>query len=106
MIEEHVNVRGIPLKLVDTAGIRDTDDQVEKIGVGRSRAILETADLVLVMLKNNEVLTDEENTIIESVKDVEDMVLSNKVDLGTKIDLNEIKNLIVENNMIEMSLRE
>src|SRR5699024_11712571 len=62
MIEEHVNVRGIPLKLVDTAGIRDTEDQVEKIGVGRSRAILQTADLVLVMLNNNQELTDEDKT--------------------------------------------
>lgn len=106
MIEEHVNVRGIPLKLVDTAGIRDTEDQVEKIGVGRSRAILQTADLVLVMLNNNEELTDEDKTIIESVKDLEYMVLINKVDLETKIDLNEVKNLIPENNMIEMSLTE
>src|SRR5690625_5529284 len=50
MIEEHVNVRGIPLKLVDTADIRDTEDQVEKIGVDRKSVVLQTADLVLVML--------------------------------------------------------
>src|SRR5699024_119565 len=106
MIEEHVNVRGIPLKLVDTAGIRDTEDQVEQIGARRSRAILQTADIVLAMFNNNEESTEEDNTIIEYVKDLEYMLSINKVDLETKIDLNEVKNLIPENNMIEMSLTE
>src|SRR5690625_2248462 len=59
-----------------------------------------------LMSNNNEELTDEDKTIIESVKDLEYMVLINKVDLETKIDLNEVKNLIPENNMIEMSLTE
>src|SRR5699024_4933183 len=58
------------------------------------------------MINNNEELTEEDKTIIEYVKDLEYMVLINKVDLETKIDLNEVKNLIPENNMIEMSLTE
>jgi len=106
MIEEHVNVRGIPLRLIDTAGIRDTEDQVEKIGVGRSRAILKTADLVLVMLNNNEELTEEDRVILKSVEDLEYMILINKVDLETKIDLNEVNSLAVDNKIIEMSLTE
>src|SRR5699024_12221341 len=80
--------------------------KVENIGVGLSRAILQTVYLVIDMLNNNEELTDEDKIIIVSVKDLEYMVLINKVDLETKIDLNEVKILIPENNMIEMSLTE
>ena len=60
VIEEYVNVRGVPLKLVDTAGIRETQDVVEKIGVERSRKALEQADLVLLVLNQNEVLSPED----------------------------------------------
>src|SRR5699024_9978005 len=60
IIEEYVNVRGIPLKLVDTAGIRETTDIVEKIGVDRSRQSLQEADLILFMLNYNEALTEED----------------------------------------------
>lgn len=106
MIEEHVNVRGIPLKLIDTAGIRDTEDQVEKIGVGRSRAVLQTADLILVMLNNNEELTNEDKDILESVKELDHIVLINKTDLETKIDLEEVQSIIADNKIIELSLTE
>src|SRR5699024_5848785 len=60
ILEEYVNVNGIPLKLVDTAGIRDTDDIVEKIGVERSRQALIQAELILYVVNNNEPLTDED----------------------------------------------
>lgn len=106
MIEEHVNIRGIPLKLIDTAGIRDTDDQVEKIGVGRSRAVLQTADLILVMLNNNEELTDEDRAILKSIENLDYFVLINKVDLEKKLDLNEVEEIISNNKIIEMSLTE
>ncbi|MGA3513628.1 GTPase, partial [Lactiplantibacillus plantarum] len=53
VIEEYVNVRGVPLKLVDTAGIRDTEDKVEKIGVERSRKAIGAADLVLLVLDSS-----------------------------------------------------
>lgn len=106
MIEEHVNVRGIPLKLIDTAGIRDTDDQVEKIGVGRARAVLQTADLILVMLNNNEILTDEDKAILKSVKELDYIVIINKTDLKTKLDIDEVKSLVSDNKIIDMSLTE
>src|SRR5699024_8057482 len=60
IIEEYVNVRGVPLKLVDTAGIRETEDIVEKIGVDRSRKVLEESDLILYILNYNEELTEED----------------------------------------------
>lgn len=60
VLEEYVNVRGVPLKLVDTAGIRDTKDKVEKIGVDRSRKAIDSADLVLLVLNASEALTAED----------------------------------------------
>ena len=56
VIEEYVNVRGVPLKLIDTAGIRETEDKVERIGVERSRKAIEQADLVMLVLKIKEVI--------------------------------------------------
>ncbi len=60
VIEEYVNIKGVPLKLIDTAGIRETDDIVEKIGVERSKKALEEADLVLLVLNSAEKLTNQD----------------------------------------------
>ena len=65
VIEEYVNIKGVPLKLIDTAGIRDTDDVVEKIGVERSKKALEEADLVLLVLNSSEPLTEQDRTLLE-----------------------------------------
>src|SRR5699024_11953500 len=70
VFEEYVNLRGIPLKLIDTAGIRETEDIVEKIGVERSHQILAEADLVLFMLNNNEALTDDDREIFALLEDL------------------------------------
>ncbi|WP_153052451.1 GTPase, partial [Streptococcus suis] len=59
VIEEYVNIKGVPLKLIDTAGIRETDDIVEKIGVERSKKALEEADLILLVLNASEPLTEQ-----------------------------------------------
>ena len=64
IIEEYVNVRGVPLKLVDTAGIRETEDIVERIGVERSRQVLKEADLILLVLNNAEKLNNRRSKII------------------------------------------
>ncbi|MBO1004167.1 tRNA uridine-5-carboxymethylaminomethyl(34) synthesis GTPase MnmE [Pseudogracilibacillus auburnensis] len=93
VIEEYVNVRGIPLKLIDTAGIRETKDIVEKIGVERSRKMLQEADLVLFMLNNNEMLTDDDRMIFESLEQLNYIVIINKVDLERKIEMEEIMKL-------------
>ena len=72
VIEEYVNVDGVPLKLIDTAGIRDTKDQVEKIGVERSRKALDAADLILLLIDNSEELTAEDRELLEATKDKQD----------------------------------
>src|SRR5690625_656042 len=65
IIEEYVNVRGVPLRLVDTAGIRETEDIVEKIGVERSHQVLKESDLILFVLNYNEPLTEEDKKLFE-----------------------------------------
>lgn len=106
VIEEYVNVRGIPLQLIDTAGIRETKDIVEKIGVERSHKILAEADLVLFMLNYNEALTDDDREIFALLEDLNYIVIINKIDLDQQIDLDEIKVLTKDNTMITTSLVE
>src|SRR5690606_17283563 len=65
-IEEYVNVNGVPLKLVDTAGIRETEDVVERIGVERSRKALQEADLILLLLNQSEELSPEDIALLEA----------------------------------------
>ncbi|MGC5326500.1 tRNA uridine-5-carboxymethylaminomethyl(34) synthesis GTPase MnmE [Brevibacillus sp. SYSU BS000544] len=91
VIEEYVNVRGVPLKLIDTAGIRETEDIVEKIGVEKSRQALQQADLILLVLNYNERLTQEDLAIFEAVKGFNVIVIINKTDLPQEIDLNLVQ---------------
>lgn len=91
VIEEYVNVRGVPLRLIDTAGIRDTEDVVEKIGVEKSRQLLKKADLVLLVVNYNEKLGPDDYAIFETAKGFQVIVIVNKFDLPQQIDLEEIK---------------
>ena len=91
ILEEYVNVNGVPLKLVDTAGIRETDDIVEKIGVERSREALKGAELILYVMNNNEELTPEDIELLESVDDKKVIGIVNKLDLDNKLDLNYLE---------------
>lgn len=104
IIEEYVNVRGIPLKLIDTAGIRETKDIVERIGVERSRKILKDADLVLLMLNHNEALTDDDRQLMEALEDLNYIVIVNKTDLERKLDINEVEQLTGKHTVITTSL--
>src|SRR5699024_1417887 len=104
IIEEYVNVRGIPLQLIDTAGIRETKDIVEKMGVERSRKILEDADLVLFMLNNNEALTEDDRTIFQTLKDMNYIVIVNKTDLDKQLDIEEVEALTKGHAVITTSL--
>lgn len=85
VIEEYVNVAGVPLKLIDTAGIRATDDQVEKIGVERSKKALTQADLVLLVLNAAEPLTDQDRELLELTQAKKRIILLNKTDLPQKL---------------------
>ncbi|HDG5387496.1 TPA: tRNA uridine-5-carboxymethylaminomethyl(34) synthesis GTPase MnmE [Staphylococcus aureus] len=104
VLEEYVNVRGVPLRLVDTAGIRETEDIVEKIGVERSRKALSQADLILFVLSNNEALTQEDYTLYEVVKNEDVIVIVNKMDLEQNIDINEVKDMIGDTPLIQTSM--
>lgn len=84
-IEEFVTINGIPLKLVDTAGIRNTKDEVEKIGIEKSREIASTADLVIALFDSSKDLDDEDLEILEIAKNKKSIIILNKMDLATKI---------------------
>ncbi|EEV38872.2 tRNA uridine-5-carboxymethylaminomethyl(34) synthesis GTPase MnmE [Enterococcus casseliflavus] len=85
VIEEYVNVRGVPLKLIDTAGIRETEDVVEKIGVERSRKALAEAELILLVLNQSEGLTQEDKQLLELTAGSRRIILLNKTDLEPKL---------------------
>ncbi len=104
IIEEYVNVRGVPLKLVDTAGIRETEDIVERIGVEKSRQVLKEADLLLLVLNNSEPLTDEDRRLFETVKGMDYIVIINKTDLPTQLDHEEVKKLSGDKRLVTTSL--
>jgi tRNA modification GTPase len=104
VIEEYVNVNGVPLKLIDTAGIRETDDQIEKIGVERSRQALETADLVLLLLDSSQPLTDEDLALIEATKDMPRIVILNKTDLPNQLNVDVLHEYVDQNQLIETSI--
>lgn len=90
VIEEYVNVSGVPLKLIDTAGIRETDDKVEKIGVERSKKTIEQSDLVLLVLNAAESLTKEDLELIRLTNDKKRIIILNKTDLEEKLDRKEL----------------
>ena len=90
VIEEYVNINGVPLKLVDTAGIRETEDIVEQIGVERSKKALKEADLVLLVLNASEPLTDQDRQPLEISQDSNRIILLNKVDLPEKIEIDQL----------------
>ncbi|BDZ32357.1 tRNA uridine-5-carboxymethylaminomethyl(34) synthesis GTPase MnmE [Lactiplantibacillus sp. WILCCON 0030] len=104
VIEEYVNVRGVPLKLVDTAGIRDTDDKVEKIGVERSRKAIGAADLVLLVLDNSQPLTKEDQALLAETKSSKRIVILNKTDLPAKLDQAELFTAVDPADVMSMSV--
>lgn len=106
VIEEYVNVRGVPLRLVDTAGIRETEDIVERIGVERSREVLKKADLILLVLNNADDFTEEDIRLFEAVDGMDVIVLINKTDLPRKLDLNQVKDKAKDYPIIMTSLKE
>lgn len=106
VIEEYVNVRGVPLKLLDTAGIRETEDIVERIGVERSRQVLKEADLLLLLLNYSDELTKEDENLFDAVEGMEVIVIVNKTDLPQKIDLERVRQLAQNHKLITTSLVE
>lgn len=106
VIEEYVNVRGVPLKLIDTAGIRETEDIVERIGVERSKEMMSQADLVLIVVNYSEALTNEDEDLFRAVQGKDFIVIVNKTDLPQEIDMERVTDLAVGNRVITTSLIE
>ncbi|TCN23916.1 tRNA uridine-5-carboxymethylaminomethyl(34) synthesis GTPase MnmE [Mesobacillus foraminis] len=106
VIEEYVNVRGVPLRLLDTAGIRETEDIVERIGVERSRQVLKEADLILLVLNYSDILTEEDKNLFKAVEGMDVIVIVNKTDLPKKMDMDELKDLAKGYKIVTTSLKE
>lgn len=104
VIEEYVNVRGVPLRLVDTAGIRETEDIVERIGVERSRQVLKEADLILLVLNYSETLSEEDIKLFEATKGMDIIVIVNKTDLEQRLDLDRVRELAGNQPVVTTSL--
>lgn len=103
VVEDFVSIKGVPLRLIDTAGIRETDDLVEKIGVERSRQVLEEADLILLVLNQNEALTEADQELLELTADQERILLLNKSDLESRISPGDLPDdeIIIQTSMTE-----
>ncbi len=103
IVEGELELKGIRLKFIDTAGIRKTDDLVEKIGVDKSLEIIDSADLVIHVLNNNEELTEEDKEIMAKIKDKTHITFINKDDLPTKINI-ELKDIVIGNTKKDSGL--
>jgi len=98
IVEGNFIINGVLFHILDTAGIRKTDDIVEQIGVNKSLEIIDNADLILFVLNNNESLTEEEKTILNKLKNKKYLIVINKIDLSNKL---QIEN----NNIIKLSIK-
>ena len=105
VIEEQLLIDGIPLVLTDTAGIRDTDDYVEKIGVAKTKKILEEAELAVVVLDGSESLHSEDSDILEAVKEKPYVIIVNKSDLPQALDLAALQADFGAENIMQLSAR-
>ena len=93
ILEEYINLHGITLRMIDTAGIRETEDIVEKIGVAKARETAKEADLILYVVDSSTALDKNDEEIISMIQDKKAIVLYNKTDLPAAIDLEELKKL-------------
>ncbi|MEJ8304936.1 tRNA uridine-5-carboxymethylaminomethyl(34) synthesis GTPase MnmE [Saccharibacillus sacchari] len=106
VIEEFITINNIPLKLLDTAGIRETLDVVEKIGVERSRTALNEADLILLVLNNGDELNEEEQQLMEQISGRQSIVILNKMDLPQKVETEKVRQFYKEELIVPMTVKE
>lgn len=105
VIEEFISIKGIPLKIIDTAGIRETEDLVEKIGVEKTKEILDDADLVLFMLDAAAGIEEEDRRIAELVSGKKGFLLINKTDVRPDLDLDQVLELVKDLVQVKLSLK-
>lgn len=92
IVEGQIRVNGILLNIIDTAGVRETEDIVEKIGVEKSLSLVNDADLIILVFNNNEKLTDEDKKLFEYTKEKKRIIVINKIDLENNLDISNLKN--------------
>lgn len=92
IVEGQIRVNGILLNIIDTAGVRETEDIVEKIGVEKSLSLVNDADLIILVFNNNEKLTDEDKKLLEYTKEKKRIIVINKIDLKNNLDISNLKN--------------
>lgn len=106
VLEEYMNIKGIPLRIIDTAGIRETEDIVEKIGVNKSEELVQEADLVIMMLDASSDLTEEDRYIFNLIKNKKTIVLLNKIDLPVRITEEFVNEEVKNTKVISTSLKD
>lgn len=106
VLEEYMNIKGIPLRIIDTAGIRETEDIVEKIGVNKSEELVQEADLVIMMLDASSDLTEEDRYIFNLIKNKKTIVLLNKIDLPVRITEEFVNEEVKNTKIISTSLKD
>lgn len=92
-IEEIINIKGMPVKIIDTAGIRETDEKIEQIGIERALEYAKSSDVIIAIFDSNKELTKDDINILDLCKDKDSIIVLNKMDLETKINIEEIKNI-------------
>lgn len=102
IVEGQININGILLNMIDTAGIRETEDKIEAIGVEKSIKMMNESDLVLFVLNNNEPLTEDIKILLNQLKGKNYIIIINKNDLDKKLDLEEVD--VDKSNIINMSI--
>lgn len=105
-IEEFVSIQGIPIKIIDTAGIRETEDLVEKVGIERSKEIFNKADMIIFVLNASEPLSDEDEAIMKLLTDRHAIILMNKTDLPIKLEEKYILSNLPDKKLIKISITE
>ena len=104
IVEGSITLEGVQINLIDTAGIRDTEDLVEQIGVDKSKKTADNADLIMMVLNNNEKVTDEELELINKYNSDKLIILINKTDLDSKLDLpSEFNTKVIHGNTVEIN---
>ena len=104
-LEEIINIEGITLKIIDTAGIRDTEDTVEKIGVEKSKSLINQADLVIYIIDSSTSLDENDKIISQMIKDKKVIILLNKTDLDPKARIEDLKELS-NHRILSISVKE
>ena len=105
VLKEHLNINGVALNIVDTAGIRKTNDEIEKIGVEKSKEYAKDADLILLVLDNSKPLDKEDIELLDFIKNKKFLTLINKTDLSPNLNVDTLKQYVKQENILKLSAK-